>query len=242
MGAGKLSIDRTWWLALIALAAVIVLFEVTSLELWVQDHFYNFQTKTWMVDDDEFWGRVFFYKGPKIVIVILALALLGLALGRQSWRERISRPAVRRRDLFVVIAVLATAPALIAVGKATTNVYFPSQIRRYGGFAPYVVSFGTYPENDRPAKPGKGFPAGHASGGFALLSLAGLAATRRGRIYGLLVGLTAGTVMGVYQMLKGAHYLSHTLVTALVCWLIFLLWRRIFRAHDGAVAPQMSKN
>jgi membrane-associated PAP2 superfamily phosphatase len=56
------------------------------------------------------------------------------------------------------------------------------------------------------------------------------------------VGLTAGTVMGVYQMLKGAHYLSHTLVTALVCWLIFLLWRRIFRAHDGAPSTQMSKN
>lgn len=225
-----LSIDRTWWPALIALAAVLVVFEATSLDLWVQDHFYNFQTHAWLVDDRGLWGRVFFYKGPKILIIIFAVALLVLALGRTRWRKRLSRPAVRRRDLFVVIAVLATAPALIAVGKATTNVFFPSQIRRYDGFAPYVRTFGTYPENDRPAKEGKGFPAGHASGGFALLSLAGLAATRRGQLLGLLAGLSSGSLMGGYQMLKGAHYLSHTLVTALVCWLVFLGWRRVLGA------------
>jgi len=230
------AIDRTGWLALIALAAVLVVFEVTSLDLWVQDHFYNFQTQTWLVDDRGFWGRVFFYKGPKILIIIFAVVLLVLALGRTRWRKRLSHPAMCRRDLFVVIAVLATAPALIAAGKATTNVFFPSQVRRYGGFAPYVRTFGTYPENDRPAQRGKGFPAGHASGGFALLSLAGLATTRRGQLCGLFAGLSLGTLMGGYQMLKGAHYLSHTLVTALVCWLIFLLWRRIFHARD-AEAP-----
>jgi membrane-associated PAP2 superfamily phosphatase len=226
-----LALDRTVWLALIALAVVLVVFETTPLDLWVQDFFYDFKTHAWLVDDAGFRGRVFFYKGPKILIIIFAVALLVLALGREGWRERLSRPAVRRRDLWVVIAVLATAPALIATGKATTNVFFPSQIRRYGGFAPYVRTFGAYPENDRPAKSGKGFPAGHASGGFALLSLAGLATTRRGQLTGIGVGLAAGWWMGGYQMLKGAHYLSHTLVTALVCWLVFLAWRRVFGAN-----------
>lgn len=229
-GRPPFAIDRTWWLALVALAAVVVLFETTPLDLRVQDFFYDFQAHAWRVDDRGFWGRVFFYKGPKILIVIFAAALLVLALGRARWRKRLSRPPVRRRDLFVVVAVLATAPALIALGKATTNVFFPSQIRRYGGFAPYVRTFGTYPENDRPAQRGKGFPAGHASGGFALLSLAGLAGTRRGQSIGLLAGLAAGSLMGGYQMLKGAHYLSHTLVTALVCWLVFLGWRRVLGA------------
>jgi len=230
-----LDLDRTWWLALIVLAAVIVVFEVTSLDLWVQDFFYDFRSHAWLVDDQGFWGRVFFYKGPKILIITFAVFVLVLALGRSRWRGRLSSPPVRRRDLWVVIAVLATAPALIAVGKATTHVYFPSQIRRYGGTVPYVVTFGSYPEGDRPAKQGRGFPAGHASGGFALLSLAGLARTRRGQWRGLLTGLSAGTLMGGYQMLKGAHYLSHTLVTALVCWLVFLVWRRVLGAS-------MSKN
>lgn len=238
----RFAIDRTWLPALIALAAVLLVFETTSLDLWVQDRFYDFQAHAWLVDGRGLWGRVFFYKGPKILIILFAAALLVLALGRTRWRKRLSRPPVRRRDLLAVVAVLATAPSLVALGKATTNVCFPSQIRRYGGFAPYVRTFGTYPENDRPAKAGRGFPAGHASGGYALLSLAGLARTRRGRIAGLLTGIAAGTAMGGYQMLKGAHYLSHTLVTALVCWLVFLLWRRVLCAEDGAGPADMSKN
>jgi membrane-associated PAP2 superfamily phosphatase len=40
--------------------------------------------------------------------------------------------------------------------------------------------------------------------------------------------------MGGYQMLKGAHYLSHTLTTMLVAWIILLLWRRVLRAEPDA--------
>ena len=131
--------------------------------------------------------------------------------------------------MWVVIATLATVPALIATSKATTNVFTLDAIRRYGGGAPYVKVMESYPENDRPQRRGRGVPAGHASGGFALLALAGLAVTRRGRGIGLAVGLGCGTMMGVYQMLKGAHYLSHTLITALFCWIVFLAYRRLLR-------------
>lgn len=227
------SIDDTWPHALAALALVLALFELTPLDLWVQDFFYDFRGHAWVVDAHEFWGRVFFYTGPKIALVAAGVAALVLALGRTRWRKALSRPPVRRRDLLVFVAVLATGPALIALGKATTNVYFPSQITRYGGKVAYVRLFESFPAGERPAKHGEGFPAGHASGGFALLSLAGLARTRRWRARGVWIGLAAGSLMGGYQMLKGAHYLSHTLVTALVCWLLFLLWRRVLGAHDG---------
>jgi membrane-associated PAP2 superfamily phosphatase len=40
--------------------------------------------------------------------------------------------------------------------------------------------------------------------------------------------------MGGYQMLKGAHYLSHTVVTMLLAWIVLLVWRRVVRpAPDG---------
>jgi len=38
-----------------------------------------------------------------------------------------------------------------------------------------------------------------------------------------------GWWMGGYQMLKGAHYLSHTVTTMLAAWIIVLLWHRILR-------------
>lgn len=229
----RISLDGTWPHALAALVCVLALFEFTSLDLWVQDFFYDFRTHAWIVDAREFWGRLFFYTGPKVVLVIAGVAALVLAFGRTRWRKALSRPPVRRRDLLVFVAVLATGPALIALGKATTNIYFPSQITRYGGKVAYVKLFERFAPGDRPAKPGEGFPAGHASGGFALLALAGLGRARRWRTRGVWIGMAAGSLMGGYQMLKGAHYLSHTLVTALVCWLLFLLWRRVFGAHDG---------
>jgi membrane-associated PAP2 superfamily phosphatase len=30
-------------------------------------------------------------------------------------------------------------------------------------------------------------------------------------------------------MFKGAHYLSHTVTTMLVAWLVVLIWRRVLR-------------
>ena len=141
-------------------------------------------------------------------------------------------PAWKRNEILVVIGTLALAPASIATLKATTNVFTPSEIQRYGGHAPYVKVCESYPANDRPAKRGRGFPAGHASGGFALMALAALANTRRSRIFCIAGGLAIGSMLGAYQMLKGAHYLSHTIITALICWIIFLALRKLLIRED----------
>jgi membrane-associated PAP2 superfamily phosphatase len=172
---------------------------------------------------DPVW-RTIFYNGPKAVIIALGLAVAVLAAGPERWRERLD---FGRRDLVVAFLALASVPGLIGLGKNVTNVFCPSEIRRYGGDVPYVALCSSYPENDRPAKRGHCFPAGHASGGFALLALAWLRRTRRGWWGGLALGLGMGWAMGLYQMMKGAHYLSHTLVTMLVAWILVLAWRRV---------------
>ncbi len=234
-------IDRTAWAAGLALVAVLLLAEFTGLDLWVQDRFYNFETHTWLVDAKAFWPRLFFYTGPKAVLIALGMGALVLALGRTRWRKALSRPPVRRRDLLVMVAVLVSGPALVALCKMTTNVFCPFEVRRYGGDVPYVGVCSSYPAGDQPARQGRGFPAGHASGGFALLSLAGLARTPRWRTRGLLAGLAAGGLMGGYQMLKGAHYLSHTLITLALTWLVFLAWRRLLGATDREDDEWMGK-
>lgn len=223
--------DRTLWPTTALLLAVFAVFEITGIDLWLQDHFYNFTTHAWLVDADAPLPRLLFYTGPKALIWVLGIGLLVLASVPVRWREHLPFRGACRRDLWIVILTLATAPALIATSKATTNVFTPDAIRRYDGFAPYVKVLEAYPENDRPQRRGRGFPAGHASGGFALLALAGLVRTQRGRSLGVGIGLTLGSIMGAYQMFKGAHYLSHTLITALFCWIVFLTYRRLFRVN-----------
>lgn len=218
--------DRWLWPAVLALAGALALFEFTELDLWLQDHFYDAAAGRWVVDARDPVGRLVFYNGPKALIIPTAVAVLVLAAGPARWCDRLR---FARRDLWVALLTLVTVPALAGLGKNLSNTFCPSEIRRYGGDVPYVKLCEPYPEHDRPARRGHCFPAGHASGGFALLGLLWLRRTRAWRLGGLALGLGTGWWMGGYQMLKGAHYLSHTIVTMLVAWIVMLAWRRVVR-------------
>lgn len=224
--------DRTLWPALLLLAGSLAGFEFTGLDLALQDRFYDFANQRWLVDADDPLGRLIFYNGPKAGIILVAVTVLVFALGPEKWREKLHWA---RRDLWVALLTLVTVPALAGLGKNTTNTFCPSEIRRYGGDVPYVKLCSPFPENDRPERRGHCFPGGHASGGFALLGLMWLRRTRAWKLSGLALGLGTGWWMGGYQMLKGAHYLSHTVTTMLLAWIVLFVWRRILRpAPDGA--------
>lgn len=69
--------------------------------------------------------------------------------------------------------------------------------------------------------PGKCFPAGHASAGFAWIAGyfafrdAGKPAEAKTWLAAALLG---GFMLGVAQQVRGAHFMSHTLWTAWICW------------------------
>lgn len=219
------------WPALAAMAAALTLFEFTGLDLAVQDRLYDFSANRWLVDGNEPVGRLVFYNVPKIGVIATGVALLMLAFGSARWRERF---AFDRSGLVAAVLTLATLPALAGLGKNLTNVHCPSEVRRYDGVAPYVKLCSPYPEDDRPAQKGHCFPAGHASGGFALMGLAWLRPGQRWRRGAVLLGLAAGWWMGAYQMAKGAHYLSHTVTTMLLAWLVAALWARMLLRAQAA--------
>ena len=225
-------VDRMLWPAAGLLVAAFILFEFTGLDLLVQDSLYDFANHRWLIDSRNAGFRLWFYDLPKIAIIILGVILLVVAVGPARWRDRCALATPKRRHLFVAFLTIGTVPALIGQLKATTDIFCPSEIRRYGGDVPYVRVAERYPDNDRPTKRGRCFPAGHASGGFALFALAGLCRTRWSQLLGIVLALGIGGAMGFYQMAKGAHYLSHTVITALIAWIGFLIWRRAFRVTN----------
>jgi len=231
MSHGPAVSNRSLWITLGLLAAVLTLFELTDLDLQLQDKFYNFETRRWVVDEKDPAGRLVFYNGPKALVWVFALTTLTLAAGPARWRERLR---VNRRGLWLGVLVIATVPALAGLGKKYTNTFCPSEIRRYGGDVAYVKLCEPHPPDDPAARRGGCFPAGHASGGFALMGLLAVRGTRRWRNGIIALGLGLGWWMGGYQMLKGAHYLSHTLTTMLVAWLVVSLWRRALKIEPAA--------
>ncbi|MFC5497687.1 phosphatase PAP2 family protein [Caenimonas terrae] len=110
---------------------------------------------------------------------------------------------------------------LLAVNllKMNSTTSCPWDLKEFGGGAIHIShwAWGVLDGGN-----GHCFPAGHASAGFVFV--AGYFAWRgqspaiaRRWLAGALL---AGTVLGLSQQLRGAHYMSHTLWTAWICWAI----------------------
>lgn len=203
----------------ITLGIVLIWFELTSTDIWLQDLLFNHQHNTWLLNNPVRVVRFMFYDGIKAFLVLSALAILiSLLFFRHNGLVQQYRQGLR-----VVVISMITVPAVIGLLKDNTSVACPRDLVEYGGKLPYIKVFQSYPEDQRPEAKQRCFPAGHASGGFALMSLYFLFQTNRNRRLALLFGLSAGWLMGGYKMLLGHHFLSHTLVTMISAWLLINL-------------------
>ncbi|MBF0341736.1 MAG: phosphatase PAP2 family protein [Magnetococcales bacterium] len=205
---------RFWWVVLLAGVTLLVA-ENSGADLWIQDFFFDVASGQWWIDKDDPTWRLIFYTGAKRVVVAVAIALLILV--GWSWQTR-GRPG--RGPLLMVLALLLV-PGVISGLKNISNVHCPWSLSRYGGTLPYVPVLAAQPEDFPGVRPGKCFPAGHPSGGFAFMMLFHLFAGRA-RWIGLGTGVALGWIMGLYQMMKGAHYFSHVVISMLMAWLIIL--------------------
>ncbi|WOX05817.1 phosphatase PAP2 family protein [Microbulbifer pacificus] len=218
------------------LGVTLLLCELSRIDLWVQDKFYISGAAGWVIGKHDELLRVFFYTGPKAALKILA----GLALVAVIFSRKI--PWVHNRKQGMLIVLLSTVVTVTLVGllKGATHVPCPSQLTLYDGSYPYSTFWAHLLSPEQAAR-ARCFPAGHASGGFALLSLAFLFRSRKNRWIGFGIGMALGWTLGVYKMAIGDHFLSHTLVTMCLAWIVSVLvamavFRLYGRLPAGTVA------
>lgn len=223
----------TWRLPLLALLAVIgclLLFQLTPLDLWLQDRLYDFTRGDWLLDRDDPLLRLVFYDGIKKLYIALMLGLvLSLVL---FWRRAFIRN--RRRRLLILALSGVLVPLVIGGLKGVTNLACPKDLQRYGGVFPEQSLFS--PRAPIYAEVGRQrcFPAGHASGGFALLALFYLFRRRRHQVIAVVIALGLGWATGGYKMAIGDHTLGHTLTTLTLAWLtVLLIARALRRVREG---------
>ncbi len=202
-----------------ALLIALLWFELTNTDLWLQNLFFNTQNNHWLIDSPGPLLHFIFYDGIKKLLILFALAILISLLFFRN------RPWIKlhRRGLRIVLLALIIVPSVVGLLKATTNVACPRDIVAYGGDIPYVRVFESYPQGQKPENKQRCFPAGHASGGFALMSLYFLFHSKRNRRRALVFGLSIGWLMGIYKTLLGHHFMSHTIITMLLAWLLINL-------------------
>ena len=106
---------------------------------------------------------------------------------------------------------------LISVMKLHSTTSCPWDLKEFGGVASHISHWAW---GLRDGGGGGCFPAGHASAGFAFLGgffafRHRLPQTARRWLTGALL---TGLLLGFAQQVRGAHYMSHTLWTAWLCW------------------------
>lgn len=150
---------------------------------------------------------------------VLGWALL-IALVVNIWRPWIAGPTRPERVRMVLLTVLCVT--LIPAFKQVSPTSCPWDLVDFGGPAHYLSHWRLGVAD---GGPGRCFPSGHATAAFGFLS--GYVVLRNSRphlarwwLAGVLV---LGLIYGVAQLMRGAHYPSHTLWSAWACWLVCAL-------------------
>lgn len=203
-------VRRDWFWAL-ASVLVLIAWDLTALDMQLAQWFGSPSGFVWR--DNWFLVGVM-HEGGRILgwITVLVLAVC------------VSRPVgfLCQLDMLARVQLVVSvfvALLVISVLKAMSASSCPWDMQEFGGLARYA-SHWAWGVADGGG--GRCFPAGHASAGFAFLG--GALALRpfapvvaRRWLWGALL---AGLALGWGQQMRGAHFMSHTLWTGAVCWVV----------------------
>lgn len=211
-----------WWLVA-ALILIIVLARYTPLDHALTGLFYDPTTRQFPLRDQPFWAMIM-HTGLKYFSVATWLGLL-------LWWIGLQRQPLRRAIGFTLVVAPLTALVVSSL-RAVSAHSCPWDLSAFGGAAEYYRFFDSMPPN-----PGSGrcVPSGHAAAGFAWLTgyIALRGVDRQAARIALAFSLALGILAGLTQLARGAHFLSHVLLTAWICFAVAWvadradkMWRR----------------
>jgi membrane-associated PAP2 superfamily phosphatase len=210
-----LALPTAAFLLLVAAASL------SGLDLQLADRIYAWGGSTWKWRD-AWLTETLIHSGGRDLIAAMALTLLttiGMSF-HARWRYY-------RTGLSYVLVSFLLSTLLVNILKRVTTLDCPWDLTRYGGDHIYHSLL-----SSPFAGGGNCFPAGHASAGYAWFGLYFFALNYfpQWRRAALSIALFLGLVFGIDQQFRGAHFLTHDLWTAWLCWMCaYLLARRYFR-------------
>jgi membrane-associated PAP2 superfamily phosphatase len=211
--------------AVAVFAAALLLIGYFDLDWRVSGSFFDPAQGVFPLRDDWLLERVA-HVAVRNVIAALGLGVLAAAIA--SFRFKVLA-SYRRLLWFVFFAMLLSSSAVSGL-KSVTGKHCPYDLEDFGGSLPHIGLLQPLPVG---VAPGKCWPGGHASAGFCLFGVyfAALALNRRRLAASLLIGILAfGFALGMGRVAQGAHFVSHNLWSALICWLVTLaLYQALIR-------------
>ena len=210
------------WLKLLCVTIIATLiFEHNQLDIRISELFYN--NGHWLLEKGAQPYAFIFYDLPKALLILLAVYLIAVLIIKyrqplpdvaSQHRRKFDRflLPLPTREIGYLLIIIAIVPASIATLKGVTHVSCPNDLVIFNGDLPYLNLW----QNIVAATPARCFPAAHASAGFSLYGLAFLPTLKKYRYQIFTTVTVLGWTMGLYKMLFGDHFFSHTLVSMLL--------------------------
>jgi membrane-associated PAP2 superfamily phosphatase len=152
----------------------------------------------------------------KDAVTVIWLALLSATLSTHAWPRWQPAWTARRSVLWAGVFGMALGPLIVVGLKGLNSYHCPWDLVEFGGGAELTSNWFV-----SAAEAGHCFPGGHAASGFSLVALyfmaRALEQVHLARVV-LLLGVLAGTAFSLIRMAQGAHFLSHNLWAAAICW------------------------
>jgi len=169
-------------------------------------------------DSVPWMGRVLFCLS---LFVALIAILAPSFVSRRHWRRAVA---------FVIVVVVGIGLLVHVILKDGMGRPRPRDIQVFAGPTSFVPIFKPSQFCTRNCS----FVSGHAAVGYSLMSL-GMLGVRRRRHFWFVVGISAGTLIGIVRIAQGGHFLSDVVFSFIAIWGSHLLiresWLR-FRARQ----------
>lgn len=165
--------------------------------------------------------ELFGHRFAKTAITMVWLTLLVSVVCTHIWPRWRPTWTAQRAPMWCAVVGMALGPLIVVALKSLNAYRCPWDLIEFGGGAAFSSGWFV-----AASEVGYCFPGGHAASGFSLVALyflaceSGSSRLQRGM---LVLTLLVGTAFSVLRMAQGAHFLSHNLWAAAICWAVAAL-------------------
>ena len=202
----------------IVLVIGVLLTDYSNLDFWLEQQFFNDISQEFVWRYHSFFDG-FLHHGLKNLMYLLGFIsiLLAIYASRRHW--------ISAKQAILGAGGILFLPLLISGLKRITEKQCPWSIEGLGGTMPHLHLL----DSGLQSFSSQCFPAGHAAGGYMWLAWSGVLAWSHPHLAKVLLwfALLMGGVMGLARMMQGAHFLSHVIATAAICWAYMMIARTI---------------
>jgi len=199
---------------LLLLSLLFVMATASGFDPLLARWFYQLQGEQWLLQN--YWlTETVLHQGVRQVNQVVVALLLGYWLVQFLTNRRSSS----HRALGMLLLSLILSFSSVALLKKYIPMECPWDLQQFGGDKAFI---GLLTHRPATMAPNQCFPAGHASIGYGWMALyyfCLVVCPAKARL-ALCASIGLGVLLGFTQQLRGAHFISHDIATAAICWLV----------------------